>query len=59
MKTHTNNTRSTLRIKSNVKAGGGTYNHNQTQVKPRLAIKSGVKAGGSRVNHNQTRVSAR
>ena len=41
-----------MRVKSNVKAGGITYNHNQTTAGVR--VKSRVKAGGISWNHNQT-----
>ena len=41
-----------MRIKSNVKAGRLTSNHNQT-VKG-LRVKSNVKAGKLSANHNQT-----
>ena len=37
-------------MKTNVKAGGHEYNHNETM----LRVKSGVKAGGISTNHNQT-----
>jgi hypothetical protein len=41
-----------MRVKSNIKAGGTTVNHNQS-VKG-LKVKSSVKAGGLVTNHNQT-----
>jgi hypothetical protein len=41
-----------MRIKTNLKAGGVSMNHNQT-VK-RLPVKSNVKAGRLSANHNQT-----
>lgn len=41
-----------LRVKSSVKAGGVSLNHNQT-VKP-LRVKSNVKAGRIARNHSQT-----
>ena len=43
-----------MRVKSNVKAGGLQWNHNQA-VKG-LRVKSSVKAGNDRIilNHNQT-----
>jgi hypothetical protein len=37
-----------MKIKSNVKAGGLSTNHNQT-VSRGLKVKSGVKAGGIRI----------
>ena len=40
-----------MRVKSNVKAGGLSYNHNQTAKG--LRVKSSVKAGGISFNHNQ------
>ena len=39
-----------MTIKTNVKAGGLNWNHNQSG----LAVKSAVKAGGFQINHNQT-----
>ena len=57
MKTTNNQTTISMgmKIKSNVKAGGTTYQHNQT-VSRGLRIKSNVRAGGVRYlgNHNQT-----
>lgn len=41
-----------MQIKSNVKAGKITVNHNQP-VKG-LRVKSSVKAGGVKLNHSQT-----
>ena len=43
-----------MRIKTNVKAGGGAIaaNHNQTVTRS-LKVKSGVKAGRIISNHNQ------
>jgi hypothetical protein len=38
-----------MKIKTKVKAGAITHNHNQT----RLKIRSGVKAGSISHNHNQ------
>jgi hypothetical protein len=62
--TTTSNRRSTgMKIKSNVKAGGGppgtgSINHNQTAARG-LKVKTNVKAGGvlpgtTGTNHNQT-----
>ena len=55
-----------MTVKTNVKAGGFRWNHNETQATERarsLTAKTGVKAGGfgfSRSgtwhNHNQTQV---
>jgi hypothetical protein len=45
--------RSSMKIKTNVKAGGLSANHNQTAARG-LTVKSGVKAGGLTANHNQT-----
>jgi hypothetical protein len=41
-----------LRVKSSVKAGGISFNHNQTAAG--IRVKSKVKAGGMDINHNQT-----
>ena len=57
-----------IKVKSNVKAGGISFNHNQTLVRDRRAeakgvkVKSNVKAGappirlGINLQHNQTLV---
>ncbi len=42
-----------IRIKTNVKAGGLTFNHNQATTKS-IQVKTNVKAGGLTFNHNQT-----
>jgi hypothetical protein len=52
-----NNKTKGMRVKSSVKAGGFSLNHNQTNVKNNgLRVKSSIKAGvifdGD--NHNQT-----
>jgi len=47
MKTMTS--QSGIAVKSHVKAGGRTLNHNQSGI----AVKSHVKAGGRSLNHNQ------
>jgi hypothetical protein len=41
-----------MKIKTNVKAGSLTNNHNEKQVKG-MVIKSGVKAGSLTNNHNE------
>ncbi len=50
-----------MQVKTHVKAGGITANHNQTLVRDRaprqpLKVKTHVKAGGIHGNHNQTLV---
>ena len=45
--------RTSMKIKTNVKAGGIEMQHNQTAARS-LKVKSGVKAGGISLNHNQT-----
>lgn len=42
----------TLVIRTGVKAGGRSYQHNQTR---KLVIRTGVKAGGRSYQHNQSR----
>ena len=42
-----------MRIKTNVKAGGISMQHNQ-RITRRLKVKSGVKAGKLASNHSQT-----
>lgn len=42
-----------IKVKSNVKAGGVTFQHNQTIARG-LRVKSNVKAGRIMTNHNQT-----
>ena len=47
-----------MKLKTNVKAGGRTANHNETvvgQAKKGLAVRTNVKAGGlASNNHNET-----
>ena len=38
-----------MQVKTNLKSGALTTNHNQT-----LVVRTGIKAGGVNVNHNQT-----
>jgi hypothetical protein len=50
-----------MQVKTQVKAGGIAFNHNQTLVRDRvprqpLKVKTQVKAGGIPINHNQTLV---
>jgi hypothetical protein len=45
--------RKSMKIKTNLKAGKLTTNHNQTAAHG-LKVKSNVKAGGLTVQHNQT-----
>jgi len=42
-----------LKVKTNVKAGDMTFQHNQTMARA-LKVKSGVKAGDHTMQHNQT-----
>lgn len=41
-----------LKVKTNVKAGGTSFNHNQALARG-LKVKTNVKAGGLSANHNQ------
>jgi hypothetical protein len=47
-----------MKTRTNVKAGGKTYNHNETLVrdaKPTgVKVRTTIKAGGKRLNHNET-----
>jgi hypothetical protein len=50
-----------MQVKTRVKAGGITLNHNETLVRAKsqvqgLTVKSHVKAGGITLNHNETLV---
>jgi hypothetical protein len=49
-----------MQVKTRVKAGGITLNHNETLVRAKgLTVKTHVKAGGGRMgNHNETLVRA-
>jgi hypothetical protein len=42
-----------MKTKTNTKAGGIKYNHNQTIARG-VRVRSSVKAGGLIQNHNQT-----
>lgn len=42
-----------MKVKTNVKAGKLTTNHNQSAARS-LKVKSGVKAAGITLQHNQT-----
>jgi hypothetical protein len=46
-----------MQVKTNLKAGGISGNHNQTLVRTKgLKIKTNLKTGGSSLNHSQTLV---
>ena len=51
-----------MKTKTNIKAGLGGNNHNETlvrrQAKRSLKVKTNLKAGGYIANHNQTLVRA-
>ena len=53
MNTTTKN--SGLKIKTSIKAGGISSNHNQTLVRG-LKVRTSIKAGGLSANHNETLV---
>ena len=40
-------------VRTSIRAGGRSMNHNQTAA-PGLKVKSNVKAGGVHLNHNST-----
>ena len=42
-----------LKVKTSVKAGGFSTNHNQTAMSG-LKVRTNVRAGGLTANHNQT-----
>jgi hypothetical protein len=46
-----------VKVKTKVKAGGITFNHNETMVKTKkksLKVKTKVRSGGLTLNHNET-----
>ena len=44
-----------MKIKTNIKSGGLSNNHNQTMARAAgLKIRTSIKAGGFTSNHNQT-----
>jgi hypothetical protein len=51
-----------MQVKTNVKGGILTLNHNETLVRsavpacPGLKVKTSVKAGGLEINHNQKQI---
>jgi hypothetical protein len=52
-----------MQVKTRVKAGGVTLNHNEMLVRAKgqvqgLTVKTRVKAGGYMLNHNETLVRA-
>ena len=52
-----------MQVKTRIKAGGVSINHNETLVRaqppaPGLKVKTRVKAGGVSINHNETLVRA-
>jgi hypothetical protein len=52
-----------MQVKTNLKAGGLMFNHNETLVRapkpaPSLKVKTRIKAGGLMFNHNETLVRA-
>ena len=57
-----NKNRTSLKVKTHIKAGKLGFNHNQTLVRPTarpsLKVKTSLKAGLSGTNHNQTLVRA-
>jgi len=48
-----------MKVKTSVKAGGLSRNHNETIAKAKgLRVKTSVKAGGLHIQHNETIVRA-
>jgi hypothetical protein len=52
-----------MQVKTHVKAGQNTNNHNETLVRAKgqikgVKVKTRVKAGGATLNHNETLVRA-
>ena len=48
-----------MKVKTHLKAGGLSLNHNETLVRDRakgLKVKTNLKAGGLSMNHNETLV---
>ena len=50
-----------MQVKTRIKAGGISMNHNETLVRapkpaPSLKVKTRIKAGGLSFNHNETLV---
>ena len=43
-----------MKVRTNVKAGGKSMNHNETAARPGVVVKTAVKAGGREMNHNET-----
>ena len=44
-----------MKTKTNLKAGGAYYQHNETMIRGAgLKLRTGVKAGGRNINHNET-----
>jgi len=53
-KNNRNEERNSMKIKTNIKSGGFTTNHNQGMIRARgLKIRTSVKSGGFTSNHNQ------
>jgi hypothetical protein len=51
--TKTQTTTTGLKVRTSVRAGGFTTNHNQTVARG-LKVRTSVRAGGFTTNHNQT-----
>ena len=47
--------KTTMKTKTNLKAGLAGYNHNLSSPRKAVAIKTGVRAGLAGINHNQSR----
>lgn len=43
-----------MKLKTNIKAAGVRFNHNQSTAAKALPVKTNINAAGIKYNHNQT-----